>query len=78
MTPEQAKQLSPGLPTGWLALVRFRLAEQGLHYGDPFISRVKNGKKQNAAIEEALLAVALEEKERRQALTKRIQDAITH
>lgn len=78
MTEEQAEELSKGLPTGWIARVRTILASKGKTYDNAFISRVKNGKKQNADIEEALLTVASDEAARKQALSDRIKAAIAH
>lgn len=76
MTQEQAETLAKGLPSGWMSRVRHILAKRGLHYDDPYLSRVKRGRYHNDAVVEALLQVAREEAESRKELNDRIRAAI--
>lgn len=72
MTKEQATELAPLLPDGWLAKTAEKLEAVGKTYSPGMISRVKNGYHENEAIEAALLEVARDERERRAAVSAEI------
>lgn len=74
MTRKQATALARKLPKGWLRLVDEKLKQQGTTYTPATISRVKNGKFQNEAIETALLEVAKEEAQRRAEVDRQIAE----
>jgi hypothetical protein len=74
MTRKQAIALARKLPKGWLRLVDEKLKQKGTTYTPATISRVKNGKFQNEAIEAALLEVAKDEAVRRAAMDRQIAE----
>lgn len=73
MTRQQARSIRKFIPTGYMAQVEARLREQGLPVpSQPFISNVKNGRREHAAIERILLDLVREERERQEALHQEI------
>lgn len=74
MTRQEARRLSRYIPTGYLALVEEQLRAQGLPVpSQPFISNVKNGRREHAAIEAILLRLARAERERMEQRAQEIQ-----
>ena len=69
---EPVTRLRKLLPVGYLKKAQDRLAERGVLVSAPFISNVKNGRKESAAVLDVLIGLAEEEQRRLDGIANRI------